>query len=89
MISILLIIIVIVVALIIAIVIPKAKQKRRSKTCLYYHHEYPSYFGPHGDTLMVIFVQQTKDKSQQLVYPEKQELEIIEKVQSDLEGFMQ
>lgn len=86
MISILLIIIAIVVATVIVIAISKAKQRRNSKNCLYYHHECPSYFGPHGDSLKVIFIRQTKYKTQQLVYPEKSEWEIVEKTQSDPEG---
>ena len=86
MLYILLIIGIIVVVTIIAVVISKSKQKSKSKTYLYAHHECPSYFGPHGDSLMSIFIQQTKGKSQQLVYPDKSEWEIIEKNQSDPEG---
>ncbi len=76
----------IIVVTIIAVVILKAKRKNKRKTYLYAHHECPSYFGPHGDSLRSIYIVQTKGIRQQLFYPDKPEWEIIEKNQSDPEG---
>ena len=67
--------------------LPSQKQNKDAIARIaYIHHECPSYFGPHGDSLMVIFIRQTKYNTQQLVYPEKSEWEIVKKTQSDPEG---
>ena len=86
MIYFLLIIAFIVVVAIITVAISKAKQRRKRETHLYSHQECPNYFGPHGDSLIAIFIEQTKNTSPLLIDSNKQEWEIIEKVQSDPEG---
>lgn len=73
-----------VIVIVLSIVtISKAKRK---KACLYYHHECPSYFGPHGDSLSVFFIKQSNGISQQLIDPNQPEWEIIERIKSDPEG---
>lgn len=79
---------VVIICLIILLVVGVTLAKRRSKKSnyLYGHYECPNYFGPHGDSLRSIFIEQTLEKSEKLMYPDKPEWEVIEKTKSDPEG---